>query len=300
MSLYQVSFSVSGDQVDRLQELLFEVDNGHWNIYLDQDTQKGTASGIYESELESKQIWKQLAPFFEELIGTIEPVFETLPDKDWKESYKDHFKPWNFEGLHWVPVWDRETYTVPEGDAVVWLDPGMAFGTGNHETTRLCIEALIQFLQVWELAGLSREDLSCCDAGCGSGILAISARKMGISKVTGFDNDPDAVRISIENSGLNQLVGEIDFIEGDLESGFQQKIYHLVFANILGSILVKHPYALLTAVKPGGRLILSGILEKEMNEVRDVYRDKLVRLGKTATFSSHSLGEWSDIVIDFD
>ena len=199
-----------------------------------------------------------------------------------------------------MPVWEKETYPIPEGDAVVWMDPGMAFGTGNHETTRLCIEALIQFIQEGEQAGLQTEDLSCCDAGCGSGILAISATKLGITDVVGFDNDPDAVRISYENSELNQLVGEIDYFEGDLESGFQNKSYYIVLANILAPVLIKHPYALLTAVKGGGRLILSGILATEVNDLREVYREKLERLGKGATFSSHTLGEWSDVVIDLD
>ena len=300
MSLYQVSFKVSGDQVDALEELLFEVDDGHWNIYLDQDTQLGVAAGVYETETEARDRWQRVQAFFESLLGSLEPVFEGLPDTDWKDSYKDHFKPWSFEGLHWVPIWEKESYTVPEGDAVVWLDPGMAFGTGNHETTRLCIEALIQYLNHCKEAEISVGNLTCCDAGCGSGILAISAKRMGIHSVLGFDNDPDAVRISHENTELNQLVGELEFIEGDLESGFQKKAYDLVFANILGVILIKHPYALLTSVKSGGRLILSGILTTEVDEVLETYREKLKRMGKSGTFSSHSLGEWSDVVIDLD
>ena len=300
MSLFQVSFSIIGDKVEALEELLFEVDDGRWNIYLDQDTQAGVASGVYESEAEAQDDWKRIESFFEEVLGKLSADFQELPDTDWKDSYKVHFKPWSFEGLHWVPVWEKETYPVLEGEAVVWLDPGMAFGTGNHETTRLCIEALLDFLKTKDHFDVFSNKLSCCDAGCGSGILAISAKRLGVSRVIGFDNDTDAVRISHENLALNDLVGEVEFIEGDLETGFQKQTYDLVFANILAVVLIDQPYALITSVKPGGRLILSGILTKEVSEVRSTYKEKLDRIGKSASMTSHSLGEWSDVVIDID
>jgi len=298
MSLFQVSFSISGDQVDLLEALLFELDEGRWNLYLDQDTQLGVASGVYESEVEARTDWERIGTFLEDITGQLNPRFEVLPDTDWKDSYKEHFKPWNFEGLHWVPIWEKETYKVPSGDAVVWLDPGMAFGTGNHETTRLCIEALISFLTNRKASGQSLQGLTCCDAGCGSGILALSARKMSFSSVVGFDNDADAVRISHENAELNDLLGEVDFWGGDLESGFKKQSYDLVFANILGVVLMKHPHELLSAVNPGGRLILSGILTLEIGKVEKIFGEKLEQMEKTGSCSSHSLGEWSDLVID--
>ena len=297
MSLYQVSISITGEQVDQLEDLLLEVDDGHWNIFLDQDSQLGMASGVYESEEDARKTWKVIGPFFGELLGSVEPVFEELPDTDWKDSYKDHFKPWNFEGLHWVPVWERDNYEVPAGDAVVWLDPGMAFGTGNHETTRLCIEALIEFLH---RSDRSLKELTCCDAGCGSGILAISAKKLGMGSVCGFDTDSDAIRISHENAELNQLTGEIDFLVGDLTTGFKNQSYDLVFANILGVVLMEFPEQLLASANAGGRLILSGILTIEVNQVEFEFRAQLEKMGLTGTFSRHELGEWSDVVIDLN
>ena len=86
MPLFQVSIPITGDQVDSLEELLFEVDDGHWNIFLDQDTQVGTASGVYESEKDAQTTWQVIAPFFEEVLGSLEPRFEELPDKEWKDS----------------------------------------------------------------------------------------------------------------------------------------------------------------------------------------------------------------------
>ena len=300
MSLFQVSIPITGDQVEGLEDLLFEVDNGHWNIFLDQDSQLGSASGVYESEEDARATWQRIAPFFEELLGSLTPSFEALPDTDWKDSYKDHFHAWNFEGLHWVPVWEQESYEVPEGEAVVLLDPGMAFGTGNHETTRLCIESLIAYLKQPKRAESSVDQLSCCDAGCGSGILAISAKKLGIGSVVGFDTDPDSIRISYENAELNDLSGQIDFLVGNLQSGFQDQSYDLVFANILGVVLMEFPAELLKATKSGGRLILSGILTIEARNVEYTFRQELEKLGLSGTFSRHELGEWSDVVIDLD
>ena len=105
---------------------------------------------------------------------------------------------------------------------------------------------------------------------------------------------------AIKNLELNDLVGEVEFLEGDLETGFQNQSYDLVFANILAVVLIEQPYALITSVKSGGRLILSGILSKEVAEVRSTYKEKLDRIGKSASITSHSLGEWSDVVIDID
>src|SRR5262249_19203508 len=133
------------------------------------------------------------------------PVERTLADADWRESYKAHFKPWQFGRLHWVPVWERETFKLPPGGAVLWLDPGLAFGTGNHETTRLCVERLVALAEERGTAG------RVIDAGCGSGILALSAALLGYRDVVGFDNDPEAVRVSEENAALNGLAGRVGF-----------------------------------------------------------------------------------------
>lgn len=300
MSLFQVSIPIAGDQVDPLEGLLFEVDDGHWNIFLDQDTQVGTAAGVYEDEAEARETWRKIGPFFEELLGELDPSFEELPDTDWKDSYKEHFQPWNFGGLHWVPVWKRDDYPAPDGEAVVWLDPGMAFGTGNHETTRLCIEAMIEYLDRQQRAGRFPGELSCCDAGCGSGILAISAKKLGIGSVVGFDTDPDSVRISYENTELNQLDGEVEYFEGNLMTGFRSQSFDLVFANILAVVLIEFAEELLTVVNPGGRLILSGILTIEARNVEHTFRERLHNCGRAGRFSRHELGEWSDVVIDLE
>src|SRR5690606_13383313 len=99
----------------------------------------------------------------------------------------------------WVPVWERASYQVTNDDVVVWLDPGLAFGTGNHETTRLCCERLVSW------SGARAREARVVDAGCGSGILALSAARLGFDDVRGFDHDAEAVRVSEENAALNEL-----------------------------------------------------------------------------------------------
>lgn len=300
MALFQVSFSFDGMELDFLEELLYELDEGHWNLYLDHGSDNGVAAGVFSSEQEAWEEWIRVKPHFEELLGSVEPEFEPLAEKNWKESYRDHFHAWTFEGLHWVPEWERDTYQVPEGDATLLLDPGMAFGTGNHETTRCCIEALIEFLGNRRRNELPVGTLTCCDAGCGSGILALSAKKLGFMEVSGFDNDPTSIRISNENARLNKMASEVEFYEGNLASGFRRKSYDLVLANILASVLLRSKSELIKALNPNGRLVLSGILSLEIEHVHSEFSDELKRNRRSSTTSVTSLGEWSNLIVDLD
>jgi ribosomal protein L11 methyltransferase len=169
---------------------------------------------------------------------------------------------------------------------VLWLDPGLAFGTGNHETTRLCIERLVAFeSEAGPLGGLS-----VVDAGCGSGILALSALLLGFREVSGFDNDPEAVRVSLENADLNGVSGRVRFTVAGLPDGLGGVEAAVVLANIQADILVRHCRDLAAAVSPGGMLAMSGILAAEIGTVRDAF--------SAATpgwsFESRILGEWCD------
>ncbi|MBH53522.1 MAG: 50S ribosomal protein L11 methyltransferase [Opitutaceae bacterium] len=300
MALFQVSFSFDGMQLDFLEELLYELDEGHWNLYVYHGSDSGVAAGVFSSEPEVREEWTRVKPHFEELLGPVEPRFEPLAEQNWKESYKEYFHAWTFEGLHWVPEWERETYQVPDGDAALLLDPGMAFGTGNHETTRLCIEALIEFLRKHRQNEVPMDALSCCDAGCGSGILALSAKKLGFLEVSGFDQDCTSIRISNENAGLNEMAGEVEFFEGNLESGFRDKSYDLILANILASVLLRGKSELIKALNPSGRLVLGGILSLEIEQVRAEFADELKRTGMSGTTGITSLGEWSNLIVDLD
>ncbi|MBL4574543.1 MAG: 50S ribosomal protein L11 methyltransferase [Opitutaceae bacterium] len=217
-----------------------------------------------------------------------------LEDEDWRESYKEHFKSWRFRGLHWVPLWEKESYVVPDGEAVVWLDPGMAFGTGNHETTRLCVERLVEYAYRQIDAGIDLNTMDIVDAGCGSGILILSASKLGFEKLRAFDNDAEAVRISEENATMNNASDSICFEVADLTNGFNAGKADFLMANILANILAENAIKLIDALKPGGQLVLSGILTREVDEVRAAFAVDL----RVEECGSRDLGEWSDLVFN--
>ena len=189
----------------------------------------------------------------------IDPVpaytLRAVEDQDWVRLTQSQFEPIRIGEKIWVvPSW----HEAPEPDAVVLeLDPGLAFGTGSHPTTRLCMQWLEQNVRAGE---------SVLDYGCGSGILAIVAKKLGAGETVGIDIDPNAVEASRYNAERNQVQANFALPESVSEA-----TYDLVVANILSNPL-KLMAAMLTArVRPGGRLILSGVLERQAEEVAAAY-----------------------------
>ena len=258
--MFEVKAKLTREEFDRVEALIFESEGmEHWNLYENFDDKGYWVQGVFETD-EAARLGK--AEFEEAVTVSGELNVLELEDKDWKESYKEHFKPWAIGELHWAPLWLKDEYELPEGHEAVWLDPGMAFGTGNHGTTRLCVEQLIAF----KASGKEPSSCRLIDAGCGSGILAISAAKLGFENVTGFDIDEDAVRIAEENAEING-VSEIRFSTGGLGEGLSEEGADCLLANILANVLVANSDLLTRSVAPGGWLILSGILGKEVDEV---------------------------------
>jgi ribosomal protein L11 methyltransferase len=245
--------------------------------------------GVFADEAASTAEWAAVRPLLAAAGVTLptEPVRRPLGDADWRDSYKAHFHAWQFGRLHWVPVWERDKFSMPSGDAVLWLDPGLAFGTGNHETTRLCVERLVA------LAGARGSQGRVLDAGCGSGILALSAALLGFRDVAGFDNDPEAVRVSGENASLNGLAGRVRFFAADLTTGLTGAPADVLLANIQADVLQRFAPELVGAVAPGGALVLSGILAGENAQVRTTF----AALTPGWTAESRPMGEWSDVLL---
>ncbi len=285
---------VTKELAEQLEAHFCEDYQEHWMLYEDEDRGTHELRGYFANLEEANTLHEGLKAHFPDL----ELWAEVLPmkDADWKEAYKHHFRPWSDRGLHWVPVWERDSYELPAGDCLIPLDPGMAFGTGNHETTRLCVRRLLDVrdLRQTEL----KSGLSVIDAGCGSGILALSARKLGFSPVEGFDIDPDSVRISLDNARLCELEGEVDFRWADLLEGLEGKEVDVLMANILANVLQEHADLLLGAVRSGGWLILSGILTREAEEVARHFVDRArVVWGVSIPTDSRRDGDWSDVLL---
>lgn len=287
MAVFEFKMEVLLSAVPAIEELLAEAEEQQLMVLEDKPSARAWLTGYFESPAEAETAWRNFAPAVKPEWLVTEAAIGELPDKDWKESYKEHFKAWQFGRLHWVPVWERETFSLPAGNEVLWLDPGMAFGTGNHETTRLVVERLVG-------AKMKRDGAArVIDAGCGSGILALSAAKLGYANVAAFDNDPVAVEVSRENAELNGLAGRVDFYEGDLITGLAGRQAELLLANIQADVLMKFAPHLLAAVAPGGMLILSGILAAELAQVRAAFEAQ----APGWRVDSRVLGEWSDLVL---
>ena len=205
------------------------------------------------------------------------PVTGTIPDEDWKLSYRKHFKTEEISPRLVVrPPW--EAVSPAPGQKVLTLDPGIAFGTGQHPTTRVCLDAI-------DALAAENADRTFLDVGCGSGILSIAAALEGFRDVRGFDNDPDAVRNANENAEANGL-GAL-FSDGDLSVPGTAAPADVVAANVLAPVLVRFAREVGALVNPGGRLILSGILDEQYEEVRASYAAQ----GFTEV-SNRLIGEW--------
>lgn len=286
MSLTELKVAIPPALAEILNDALLEAELTVWNLVEDVLAGEAWVVGVFADGEAAHAAWADLRSLVPGLEACV-PAVRTLHDQEWRDSYKAHFKAWQFGRLHWVPVWERESFVLPSGDEVLWLDPGLAFGTGNHETTRLCVERLV----AW--AGRNDPARRIIDAGCGSGILALSALKLGFTAVEGFDNDEEAVRVSRENAGLNGLGEQAVFYTGDLITGLQGKQADLLMANILADVLMRHAPQLIKAVAPGGQLVLSGILAGELDRVRECFTAVVPRWQVDA----RKLGDWSDLVL---
>ncbi len=184
---------------------------------------------------------------------------EALDDQPWERAWMDQFQPMRFGRRLWVcPSWSE----VDEPGAVVLqLDPGLAFGTGTHPTTALCLE----WLDSQPLAGLT-----VLDYGCGSGILAIAALLLGAERAIGVDNDPQALLATRDNAERNGLAGErlLTYLPNECPDGLRADI---TVANILAGPLQQLAPRLLALTAPGGHIALSGILAEQAAAVRDAY-----------------------------
>ena len=291
MSLFEIKAEIPPQAVDAIDEVLQELGVEGWSLLQDVIIPQAWIVGIFADETEARTRWSELLPLVAGLAPQAEPQSRELADQDWRDSYKAHFKASQFGRLHWVPVWERSTFQPASGEVVIWLDPGLAFGTGNHETTRLCCERLVVLA---DQAGERVGELRVIDAGCGSGILALSAAKLGFGHIVGFDNDAEAVRVSEENALMNELTGAVDFFTGDLVSGLiGGRQAEVVLANIQADVLMRFVNELVGAVAPGGTLILSGILALELDRVRGVFAGAV----PTWKIASRVMNEWSDLAL---
>ncbi|NLO84635.1 MAG: 50S ribosomal protein L11 methyltransferase [Clostridiales bacterium] len=189
-------------------------------------------------------------------MGTMTLEMTNVADEDWSENWKKHYKPFRI-GSHLVvkPTW--EAYQQQDGDLMIELDPGMAFGTGTHETTNMCMEMLERHL---------RDGVRVMDVGTGSGILAIAAAKLGATDVLAIDIDPSAVKVAKENVALNNVGEHVRVVEGDLVKS-EAMPCELAVANIVADAICMLAGPLTRHLVKDGLLICSGIIREREQDV---------------------------------
>ncbi len=183
--------------------------------------------------------------------------------RDWQRFWRHHFHAVNIgERLRIVPVWTPEAAETHPPRSVIWLDPGLSFGTGDHFTTRFCLERLDQWVEAAPAPTM-------LDVGTGSAILAIAARRLGASHCTGLDHDATALEQARENVRLNGLDGQIDLRVADILETPLEGSFDLVCANVYTTILLDIAPALVRCT--AGKLALSGIRDPDLERVAAVY-----------------------------
>lgn len=249
---------------------------GQWFEIPPNDIPEGEAkiSGYFPEGLNIEEVVQEVSTRIQELKGyDIDPgaaeiSVRDVSEDDWANNWKQYFKPLRVsERLTIKPTW--EDYTPEAGEHIIELDPGMAFGTGAHPTTSLCLRTLEDVI---------REGDEVIDVGTGSGILAIGACRLGASRVLALDLDPVAVSSATENSRLNKLEERIQVVESDLLSVIKgegsadvmvQLPVRVVVANILAEIILLFIDDVYQALTPGGYYIASGIYKNKEQAVEE-------------------------------
>ena len=270
MTWQQLSVTCQADQLTLVEDLMLELgalsisfrDAGDEPIYepLPGDSRvwsESIVTATFADDSDPEALQQLLAVGLpQELAQSV--THDSFQDRDWELAYRQHFKPIQCAPNLWiVPTW----IDPPDPDAtIIRLDPGLAFGTGGHPTTALCLE--------W-LATQALDGLELIDFGCGSGILAIAAIKLGAGQVHAVDIDPQALDACQSNMAINAVADTA--IQRYLPDQFDRQGCDLLIANILAGPLLELLDQFVQLVRPGGSILLSGILESQLHEVQSAY-----------------------------
>ena len=217
------------------------------------------ATGLFDNIEKQQQLTNYITARLDESEHSIST--EILEDQNWTRSWMDHYQAMQFGERLWVCPWHIKP---PEPDAVnLRLDPGLAFGTGTHPTTSLCLSWLDQHIQ---------QPKRLLDFGCGSGILAIAALLLGLEQADGVDIDPQALEASLANAKANQVEERLHLYSAEqFSADHSQQKYEIVVANILSGPLVELAPTLAGHTQAGGDIVLSGILAEQANSIINAY-----------------------------
>ena len=271
-TLWKISVGTTPEAEDAVAEAFGRAFNCPASIYSDVRTRRTTVSVF--SQTGSPLLEKQCARLRETIsdlktfglaVGSARIRVEKMRRENWAESWKRHFRPLEIGGTLLVkPSWSKRRAKL--GQSVVILDPGLSFGTGQHATTWFCLRELARL----RTAG---EQQSFLDIGTGSGILAIAAAKLGYQPVEAFDFDADSVRIARTNPRRNRVQAKLNIFPQDLARlplRAKDK-FDVICANLISTLLITERRRISSRLKPGGVLVLAGILTREFEALRHTF-----------------------------
>ncbi|MGN6555574.1 MAG: 50S ribosomal protein L11 methyltransferase [Verrucomicrobiota bacterium] len=283
--LWKVALVTTPEAEDAVSELLQSVLNQPASSYTDVETLQTTVTSYLEKKPDWTKTRRALMQGLDRIkqcglnCGAGKPSLKQVRREDWAESWKRHFKPIEIgSALLIKPSWSKRP--VRKGQAVVILDPGLSFGTGQHPTTSFCLQ---------QLAERCDSAQTFLDIGTGSGILAIAAAKLGYQSIEAFDFDPESVRVARENARKNRVPNKIHLYRADLTRLPKRsaKKYDVICANLISTLLIAERDRILARLKPDGVLIVAGILKSEFHEVEAAFAGAGFQLS-----ASRSENEW--------
>jgi len=280
----QIWVKVERDAADAVANFLMEM--GSPGLEVEEVDGHTLLKGYFRGEAEES--CRQLTRYLKDLkamglSGNHEgPQQAFLAEEDWLSSWRSHFGVLRIgRRLLIKPSW--ETVTATAGQLVIVIDPQMAFGTGEHPTTRFCLQALDSLVHEGDLV---------LDLGTGSGILAIAAVKLGAKRVLGLDIDPQAIATAGENARINGVSRQVDFSCSSLHPGVRSKRFDLAVANINSEVLLPSLQELKRVLKSKGHIILSGLLVDEEGLLR-----RSLSANGLLLFQLEQQGEWLSAVL---
>jgi len=278
-NLWKLSVTTSAEAEEAVVALLAETFQRQPSVYTDQETKRSSVTIYFEQKpLLSNEVRRRLGSGLAHIkrcglaVGSGRLSLKRLRPENWAESWKRHFKPIEVGGKLLVkPSWSRRA--AKSGQTIVVLDPGLSFGTGQHATTRFCLGELVRLRD-------PRASQAFLDVGTGSGILAIAAAKLGYKPINALDYDPKAVAVARDNARRNRVGALIRFRREDITKPRQRSphTYDLVCANLIANVLLDCRALLVNQLKPGGVLVVAGILKTEFQRTRHAYESLGLRL----------------------
>ena len=233
-----------------------------------------------EGQHKLEEILRNFRPLWHEQTASLPYVLSTLEEEDWLEQWKRDFKPLRVgKQLVVAPTW--EELPPGPGERIIRIDPGQAFGTGHHETTRLCLE----WLERWAATLGQGSSKSLLDVGTGTSILAIAATLLGFDRILALDNDPEAIQVARANLELNGVSDKVGLQVGTVEAATET--FDVVLANIQALPLMEMAPRLVQRLVSSGRIVLSGILVEQAAMVQSAYEAQGLKL-----LARDEAGEW--------